>query len=130
VSGQLLTPECGSYRTSQWFLDGTQPREQCTVHRNLINTLNIMTDRLEREYIRSGMGLGPLTAGSLTLNLDFLTPPAEEPRPFVDAREQDVYIPQLNERPLPVAPRGEPIPGYTDNGDVYIDNNINEEGRY
>ena len=103
VSGQLLTPECGNYRTSQWFLSGTEPKEQCTLHRNLINTSTILIDRLEREYLGSGMGLGTPAAGSLTLDIDFLNSPAEE-EPFMDETELNVYIPQLNEAPLPVEP--------------------------
>jgi penicillin-binding protein 1A len=102
VSGQLLTPECGNYRTSQWFLAGTQPREECTLHRNLINSRTLLTDRLEREYLSTGMGLGQSSTGSLTLDLDFLNLSSEESEPFVDATEQEVYIPQLNERALPV----------------------------
>jgi penicillin-binding protein 1A len=104
VSGQLRTPECGNYRTSQWFLAGTQPREQCTLHRNLINTRSIMRDRLEREYLSSGAGMQQSAAGSLTLDLDFLNFLTGESEPFIDTMEQDVYIPQLNERPLAVEP--------------------------
>jgi hypothetical protein len=122
VSGQLRTPECGNYRTSQWFLAGTQPREQCTLHRNLVTTSLILTDRLEREYLSSGAGLGSLGAGSLILDLDFLAPPEAE-EPFVDETELNVYIPQLNEAPLPVTPREaepeeEPVPW----ADVAVDN--------
>jgi penicillin-binding protein 1A len=121
VSGQLLTPECGGYRTSQWFLAGTSPTEPCTLHANLITTRTIMADRLEREYLGSGVGLQQLTAGSLLIDLSFLYPPEEVPEEIPDDAfdefgddewyyppegaelnegEQDVIILQLEETPV------------------------------
>ncbi|MDD5930347.1 MAG: PBP1A family penicillin-binding protein [Spirochaetales bacterium] len=52
-SGMLLTDECGDHQTTQWYLEGTQPTEFCTVHSNSsISTLARM--RLEREMYKSG----------------------------------------------------------------------------
>ena len=52
-SGMLLTDECGNHQTTQWYLEGTQPTEFCTVHSSSsISTLALM--RLEREMYKSG----------------------------------------------------------------------------
>ena len=51
-SGKLLTDNCGSHQTTQWYLEGTQPTEACPIHSSQSNTLFI--NRLEKEMIKSG----------------------------------------------------------------------------
>jgi penicillin-binding protein 1A len=70
VSGQLLTPECGNFRTSQYFLAGTQPVVQCTLHRNMNSARTVMMERLEREHLGSGVGAFPEFSGA-SLDIDF-----------------------------------------------------------
>jgi penicillin-binding protein 1A len=136
VSGQLLTPECGGYRTSQWFLAGTQPHEPCTLHRNMISTRTIMADRLEREYLSSGVGLRQLAAGSLLLDLSFLNPPGMEAEPemeiepaALDQMEQDVVIPQLEETPVIMEEKIEEVPEVDNSEDepLPLDIEVEEE---
>ena len=54
VSGLLLTPACGSNRTTQYFLDGTQPVTVCTLHTNVENAQVIVIGRLNKEYYQAG----------------------------------------------------------------------------
>jgi penicillin-binding protein 1A len=70
VSGQILTPECGDFRTSQYFLAGTQPMVQCTIHRNMIGARTTLINRLEQEHLQSGVGSFP-ALGDDSLRVDF-----------------------------------------------------------
>ncbi|MCR5724621.1 MAG: PBP1A family penicillin-binding protein [Treponema sp.] len=54
VSGGILTPECGEHKTTQWFLEGTQPTQVCTVHSGNSNARTLALLRLEHELYRSG----------------------------------------------------------------------------
>jgi penicillin-binding protein 1A len=76
VSGQLLTPECGSSRTSQYFLAGTQPTVQCTYHKNVVTTRPVLVQRLEQEVLKSGIPLAaPTNSSPLVVDLSFLNAP-------------------------------------------------------
>src|SRR5574344_1730921 len=82
VSGKILTPACGDYKTTQWYLSGTEPTEVCTVHSNQsISTL--ARNRLEKELYKSGYTMkDQINTVPLVVNLDFLSsdyvPPSEE----------------------------------------------------
>ena len=73
TSGQILTPECGSHQTTQWFLTGTQPTNICSIHSNKTgSTLGIA--RLQTEMYQSGYHLTEqIDTTPLKLNLSFLT---------------------------------------------------------
>ena len=72
TSGQILTPECGSHQTTQWFLTGTQPTNICSIHSNKTgSTLGIA--RLQTEMYQSGYHLTEvIDTTPLKLNLSFL----------------------------------------------------------
>jgi penicillin-binding protein 1A len=83
VSGLLLTPACGTNRTTQFFLEGTQPVTVCTLHTNVENLRMVAASRLEREFYQAGAPRYRITDSSpLTLDLSFLneeSPRAESP---------------------------------------------------
>ena len=72
VSGQILTEGCGDRQTTQWFLQGTQPTEICSIHSAQNNSF-LSISRLEKERYKSGAKLSQkIDTTPLTLNLDFL----------------------------------------------------------
>jgi penicillin-binding protein 1A len=76
VTGLLLTSECGSARTTQYFLSGTQPLEPCTYHPNLKSMEDILLDRFRTEHMLSGAaGFGVLD-GPLSADYSWQTLPA------------------------------------------------------
>lgn len=52
VSGGILTPECGKHKTTQWYLEGTEPTEICSVHSNTSGQ-SLAVYRLERELFKT-----------------------------------------------------------------------------
>ena len=71
-SGQILTDNCEK-KTTQWFLEGTQPTEICTIHSSQTNSI-IGIARLEREMNRSGQRWTvDFDSSPLKLDLDFLS---------------------------------------------------------
>ena len=52
-SGQLLTEACGDHKTTQWYLEGTQPTEVCQIHSNS-STSKLSLIRLEKLMYKSG----------------------------------------------------------------------------
>jgi len=72
VSGQILTEGCGDRKTTQWFLQGTQPTEICSVHSAQSNA-SISINRLEKERYKSGaISQFKVDTTPLSFNLDFL----------------------------------------------------------
>lgn len=70
-SGMLLTDECGDHQTTQWYLEGTQPTEFCTVHSSSTMSTIIRT-RLEREMWKSGERYSyTVDTSPLVVNLDY-----------------------------------------------------------
>ncbi|MBO5137221.1 MAG: PBP1A family penicillin-binding protein [Spirochaetaceae bacterium] len=78
VSGQILTEACGSHRTTQYFLDGTQPTTTCQHHINRENLKTISLERLNQERLVSGSRYAQqLDTSPLVLDLSFLQEPDE-----------------------------------------------------
>ena len=75
VSGGLVTPECGSNYTTQWFLEGTQPTEMCSYHSgNSSASRNIALWRIKQERYQSGVKMKEkIDSTPLKLDLSFLT---------------------------------------------------------
>ena len=72
VSGQILTEGCGDHKTTQTFLQGTQPTEICSVHSAQNNTF-LSISRLEKEMYKSGVRTNlNFDSTPLSLDLDFL----------------------------------------------------------
>ena len=70
-SGQIPTDNC-ERKTTQWFLEGTQPTEICSIHSSQSNSI-IGIMRLEKEMNRSGQRWTvDYDESPLSLNLDFL----------------------------------------------------------
>jgi len=96
-SGQILTENCGDHKTTQWFLEGTQPTEICPIHSNQTNSI-IGIYRLQKEMYKSGQRRTTnYDSSPLSLNLDFLSddykaPLADEDN-FLDFEEENDYIP-------------------------------------
>ncbi|MCM1322405.1 MAG: PBP1A family penicillin-binding protein [Bacteroides sp.] len=75
VSGQLLTPDCGNNKTTQYFLEGTQPDTMCEFHSNRVQAKALGLERLSVDRYRSGaQGFEFLneSGGALELDLSFL----------------------------------------------------------
>ena len=71
-SGMILTDACGDHKTTQWFLEGTQPTEICPVHSNTTNS-TLAKIRLEKEMYKSGQRFNlDFDTSPLTVNFDFL----------------------------------------------------------
>lgn len=71
-SGMILTDACGDHKTTQWFLEGTQPTEICPVHSNTTNS-TLARIRLEKEMYKSGQRFNlDFDRSPLTVNFDFL----------------------------------------------------------
>lgn len=62
TSGGILTPECGNHKTTQWYLEGTQPTEVCSLHSNTSGQ-SIALYRLKNESYQSGYGSGYESTG-------------------------------------------------------------------
>ena len=72
-SGQILTDECGTHKTTQWFLEGTQPTQVCPLHSNKTGSA-LGEYRLKKEMYRSGMKITQeINTTPLSFNLDFLS---------------------------------------------------------
>jgi len=68
----ILTDACGDHKTTQWFLEGTQPTEICPVHSNTTNS-TLARIRLEKEMYKSGQRFNlDFDTSPLTVNFDFL----------------------------------------------------------
>lgn len=73
VSGGLLTPECGANQTTQWYLEGTQPTDFCTVHGGNSGARNLSLWRLKKEMYQSGYkNTETVDSSDLKVDLDFL----------------------------------------------------------
>ena len=73
VTGQLLTEACGRHQTTQFFLEGTQPKVMCELHstRNEVKVIGV--ERLANEHILSGeKGIDIKDNAQLKLDLSFL----------------------------------------------------------
>jgi penicillin-binding protein 1A len=82
VSGGLLTPECGNNKTTQWYLDGTQPTETCTVHTDS-GGRQLELYRLKQEMYKAGYGNATkiVDTSPLSVNLDFTNTTNNEKQP-------------------------------------------------
>ena len=87
VSGKLLTEGCGDHKTTQVYLEGTQPTEFCTVHNSTSNSSLAIT-RLEKSMYKSGYRFGQIDDSPLTVNLDFLSS-KEITSPLIDFEEYE-----------------------------------------
>ena len=73
VSGQILTDACGSHRTTQYFIEGTQPISICHLHINRETTKQIILARLDKERVLSGAKYTEtIDESPLVLDLSFL----------------------------------------------------------
>jgi penicillin-binding protein 1A len=90
VSGLLLTPACGNQRTTQFFLEGTQPVTVCTLHTNVENLRLAAISRLEREHYQAGAQQFVIPGDDLPLVLDLSFLDDDEDTP-------DVRLPSENE---------------------------------
>ncbi len=73
VSGQILTAACGSHKTTQYFLEGTQPTALCQLHINRESARTVGVERLEREkYISGERRTFSVDDSPLTVDLSFL----------------------------------------------------------
>ena len=71
-SGYLITDECGDLRTTQTYLEGTEPTEPCPIHSSS-GSSNIVINRLKKERYKSGETISiPIDTTPLSFNLDFL----------------------------------------------------------
>ncbi|MEE0878632.1 MAG: PBP1A family penicillin-binding protein [Treponemataceae bacterium] len=73
VTGQLLTDACGNHQTTQFFLEGTQPKVMCELHstRNEVKVVGV--ERLANEHILSGEKSAKINdKKQLILDLSFL----------------------------------------------------------
>ncbi len=107
VSGGILTPECGNHKTTQWFLEGTQPTEVCSVHAGSSNLRSLALYRLERELYKAGFASdliirdnAPLTV-SLALTASdvsesVLTPSIVQTQTAADFDDESFEAPDYN----------------------------------
>lgn len=73
VSGQLLTEACGNHQTTQYFLEGTEPKVVCELHSTRNDIKVIAVDRISREQILSGAKPEKINDNAeLALDLSFL----------------------------------------------------------
>ena len=72
VSGQLLTTACGNSKTTQIFLEGTEPTTMCSFHSTRENDKLLAKDRLHQELLQSGSVTDTSDLGGITLDLSFL----------------------------------------------------------
>ena len=89
VSGGILTDGCGDHKTTQWYLEGTQPTEMCPVHSSQSSSI-IAVNRLEREMYKSGQRYTQsVDTTPLKLDLDFLNSNYVPPRRKTEDFDQD-----------------------------------------
>ena len=72
VSGELLTSACGGNKTTQWFLEGTEPTTMCTLHITRETDKIISVERLRNESILTGNVTDTSELDSIYLDLSFL----------------------------------------------------------
>ncbi|MGP1588131.1 MAG: penicillin-binding protein 1A [Treponemataceae bacterium] len=72
VSGLLPTAECGSHKTTQYFLEGTEPMVICEYHASRLGVRSLAVDRLAFEQKMSGERPEKLDNLELDLDLSFL----------------------------------------------------------
>ena len=73
TSGQLLTEECGHHKTTQYFLEGTEPTIFCEYHSNQRTSKSLGVARLAYEQTMSGSRPEKIIDKSgLELDLSFL----------------------------------------------------------
>lgn len=72
VSGQLLTSACGNHKTTQVFLEGTEPTTMCTLHITREIDKIISIDRLRTELVQTGNVLDTSSLKGISLDLSFL----------------------------------------------------------
>lgn len=107
-SGLLATENCPtgrSHQSLQWFLQGTQPLEPCSIHGeggSQGNMLNLSVMRLKNELLKSGERGFSTSEGGLKLDLDFLEEP---PKPdtwdanlWFSDEDEDVIMPQRKQK--------------------------------
>ena len=72
VSGGILTPECGNHKVTDWYLEGTQPTQVCSVHSTANSSRTIGIYRLEKELYKAGFASELIIRDNSTLsfNLD------------------------------------------------------------
>ena len=71
-SGQLITKECGDNKTTQWYLEGTEPKEYCPIH-SKNESANLSITRLQKERLQSGESIiSEVDTSPLVLDLGFL----------------------------------------------------------
>ena len=90
-SGQLLTDACGDNKTTQVYLEGTEPTEPCPIHSSS-GYATLAISRLKKEKFKSGESLNvTLDTSPLSFNIDFLDddyiPPVKLPDSFFDEKE-------------------------------------------
>ena len=72
VSGQLLTSACGNHKTTQVFLEGTEPITMCTLHITREIDKIISIDRLRNELVQTGNVMDTSNLKGISLDLSFL----------------------------------------------------------
>lgn len=104
VSGQILTEACGSSRTTQFFLEGTQPTSICQLHINRQSTKQIILERLDKEKILSGTKYNvSLDDSPLELDLSFLDEIDEViPEDLAGEENQDMNLVDFSEEDNPL----------------------------
>ncbi|MDR1747638.1 MAG: transglycosylase domain-containing protein, partial [Spirochaetaceae bacterium] len=73
VSGLILTDACGDHKTTQYFLEGTQPVTTCDLHVNRASAQSESVIRLENEKVLTGYSEHLVDNVPLVLDLSFLT---------------------------------------------------------
>ena len=112
VSGQILTEGCGDRKTTQWFLQGTQPTEICSVH-SAQNNSAISIGRLEKERYKSGaISQFKVDTTPLSFNLDFL-----------NATSLEYFEEKLDSSDIFLDDLGDDNTETTDNSDIDYDYN-------
>lgn len=93
VSGQILTEACGSHRTTQYFLEGTQPTSICQLHIDRETAKQVSIIRLDKEKILSGHKYTvEIDDSPLELDLSFLDEPYSfEQEDFMNMDSTEFY---------------------------------------
>lgn len=89
-TGMLLSGQCNEGRTTQWYLEGTQPTQVCKLHTDNSAEL-IILQRFENEMIKSGLTWEEQVDDSpLTFNLDdFLSDDSDISTPVMNSDDID-----------------------------------------
>lgn len=89
TSGGILTPECGDHKTTQWFLEGTQPTEICSIHGEAGSVAKSLGRyRLQREFYRSGMASSIIIRDKQPLKVNMDLPDVEFDLPGMNTVNQ------------------------------------------